>query len=232
MRIDRAQMKADAKQAMRGRRPSVYLVALGYAVIMLVLAALSTRLQFPGMTVATLLEMEPDSERYLVAMMQEPSFGAQLLSIALDIMSFLVGVGFTSFCLNVSRNLAAGFGNLFDAFGFVFRIIALQIMIAVFVFLWSCLFIIPGIVAGYRYSMAIYIMLDDPDKGVMQCIRESKEMTRGYKAQLFWLDVSFIGWGLLSYIPFVSLYTMPYMSVTTANYYRVISGRSAETEQI
>lgn len=86
-------------------------------------------------------------------------------------------------------------------------------------FLWGLLFVIPGIVASYRYRQALYLLLDHPEMGIMECISESKRMMRGHKAELFILDLSFLGWSLLTIIPFVSVYVLPYMQSTYAIYY-------------
>jgi uncharacterized membrane protein len=118
----------------------------------------------------------------------------------------------------------AGFGELFDGFGMFFKFLWLNILIGIFTFLWSLLFVIPGIVASYRYRMAIYIMIDNPEFSAMECIRRSKAMMAGRKWELFVLDLSFIGWGLLTAIPFVSLYVSPYIEITVANYYNALSG--------
>ena len=234
MQIDRRQMKLDAKAAMRGRRPSVYLVTLAFLIIGYVLGLLSLKLQFHGLSLEEIsyLASGQDPEALALAMTSGTSFFGSLLNVAISFMEIIIGVGYISFCLKVSRGLDAGYGDLFDGFGIFFRMLWLNILISIFVFLWSLLLVVPGIIASYSYSMAVYIMLDDPDKGALQCIRESKEMTRGYKWQLFVLDLSFIGWALLSAIPFVSLYTTPYMEVTTANYYRAISGRYEAPEHI
>jgi len=69
--------------------------------------------------------------------------------------------------------------------------------------------VIPGIIKGLSYSMAFYILADDPTKSVKQCIDESKEMMKGNKGKLFGLQLSFMGWVLLMYaviiIPFLVL---------------------------
>ena len=70
---------------------------------------------------------------------------------------------------------------------------------SIFIMLWTILLIVPGIIATLRYSQAFYILADDPSKGVMQCLKESKEMMKGNKAKLFCLELSFIGWCLLIY---------------------------------
>ena len=103
-----------------------------------------------------------------------------------------------------------------------FRLIALYIVESVFVFLWSLLFVIPGIVASYRYRLAIYLMLERPELGVMDCIRESKRLMNGRKGELFVMDLSFIGWTILTIIPFVSIFVTPYMQTTFAAYYLAV----------
>ena len=94
-------------------------------------------------------------------------------------------------------------------------------MISVFVLLWCILLIIPGIIAAYRYSQAIFIMVEDPNKGIMQCIRESKEMMAGHKMEYFILELSFFFWMLLGGVTcgLAYIYVYPYMAVTFANYY-------------
>ena len=232
--IDRGQMKLDARAAMREHTPSVYLVAFVFLVIMAVLDILSTKLQFPGMTLSEIASMyfeDATLERAVTAAMRNTSVGARFLGAAIQIMVSMISGGFLLFCLHVSRRSPAGVGTLFDLFAYFFRFLWLEILMGIFIFLWSLLLVIPGIVAAYRYSMALFIFFDDPEKGALQCIRESKEMTRGYKGQLFVLDLSFLGWILLSIIPVVRIFTEPYISVTKANYYRVLSGRADDPTQ-
>ena len=68
----------------------------------------------------------------------------------------------------------------------------------IFIFLWSLLFIVPGIIAAYRYRFALYNLCENPEMGVMEALNMSKAQTLGFKGQLFVLDLSFIGWYLLS----------------------------------
>ena len=68
------------------------------------------------------------------------------------------------------------------------------LMTQIFTFLWSLLFIIPGIVKAFAYSMAYYIKIDHPDYDWNACIKESMRIMRGHKWELFVLELSFIGW--------------------------------------
>ena len=141
----------------------------------------------------------------------------------------MVGAGFILFLLNTIRRTDACFGNLLDAFPLFFKLFMLSLLTGIFIFLWSLLLIFPGIIASYRYRQAIYILLDNPKKSALQCIRESKEMMKGHKGELFVMDLSFIGWSILSNIPYVGylaqIWTVPYINLSYALYYEKLSGR-------
>lgn len=86
----------------------------------------------------------------------------------------------------------------FERFG---KALGLLLYQALFIFLWSMLFIIPGIIASIRYSQAFFVLADDPNKSITQCMDESKFMMKGNKAKYFLLGLSFIGWLVLSVLP-------------------------------
>ena len=86
----------------------------------------------------------------------------------------------------------------FENFGKALGLFLYQML---FIFLWTLLFIIPGIIAAIRYSQAFYILADDPTKSVKQCMNESKAMMYGNKSKYFWLSMSFIGWSMLASLP-------------------------------
>ncbi|MDO5331673.1 MAG: DUF975 family protein [Bacillota bacterium] len=70
----------------------------------------------------------------------------------------------------------------------------LGLLMDIFVALWSILFVIPGIIKAYSYSMAYFIKADHPEYGWRQCIDESRKLMNGHKWELFVQDLSFIGW--------------------------------------
>ena len=101
-------------------------------------------------------------------------------------------------------------------------------MTSLFVTLWSLLFIIPGIIASYRYALAPYLMTENPEIGVMEAISRSKELMRGNKARLFCLQFSFLGWILLCILTLGigSLWLSPYMKAAEAAFYLDVTGRA------
>ncbi len=86
---------------------------------------------------------------------------------------------------------------------------------------------LPGIMASYRYRMSFYIMLDNPKMSALSCINLSKLMMLGRKWELFVLDLSFVGWQLLTLVPFVAIWVTPYQIITNINFYIALRDLSA-----
>ena len=99
-----------------------------------------------------------------------------------------------------------------------------------FVALWSLLFLIPGIVKSYAYSMAYYVKLDHPDYGWKACIDESRRLMNGHKWEKFVLDLSFLGWILVGVLCLGvgTLWVTPYMAATEAQFYEYVRSCAAE----
>ena len=110
-------------------------------------------------------------------------------------------LGLTLFFLAMFRRQIVGIGDVFLGFERYGKALGLFLFQGLFIVLWSLLFIVPGIIAAIRYSQAFFILADDPNKGIRQCMDESKMMMRGNKAKYFCLSLSFIGWGILASIP-------------------------------
>lgn len=131
-------------------------------------------------------------------------------------------VGCQKFFLNCSgedakvKDIFYGFKNGYG------RVIAVMFLRSVFIFLWSLLLIIPGIIKTYEYRMVPYILADNPELTTKEVYAKSKEMMRGQKWNAFVLDLSFLGWNILGVITFgiVTLfYVAPYENLTNAQLY-------------
>lgn len=97
--------------------------------------------------------------------------------------------------------------------------------------LWALLFIIPGIYKSYQYRLVPYIMAETPDMGFKEALQLSKDMMDGQKWNAFVLDLSFIGWHLLSVMTcgiLAVLYVAPYKNLTDAALYKAIKGSREE----
>ena len=113
------------------------------------------------------------------------------------------------------------FKGFTDDFGQTFLI---GLMTGIFTLLWSMLFVIPGIIKAYSYSMVYYIKIDHPEYDWRQCISESQAMMKGHKGELFMLDLSFIGWIIVGSmcLGVGILWVEPYMEASHAQFYESI----------
>ena len=130
--------------------------------------------------------------------LMNPGLLGTFISILTGLMSMVLASGFVMYCMAIRRGERAEYLTLFDGFSFVGKVILLNIVIYLFTFFWSLLFVIPGIIAAYRYRFALYNLYENPGIGVMEALNMSKQQTLGYKGQLFMLDLSYIGWLLLA----------------------------------
>lgn len=262
--MNRKQLKSQSKALIKTAQPKPVVTAIIYLLILAVLSFLSYKLVgsssielqsvydqfginfgFSDGNYEYNSYIDPDQFAYAI---QEamPTPGAAILDFAIQIVTLILGAGFTIFCLRTVRGMEASCWNLFDAFAMFFRVIWLYILEGIFIFLWSLLFIIPGFIAFYRYRQALYLLLEHPEMSALQCISESKRIMAGHKGELFVMDLSFIGWalliGLADYLGaelasligpsvlaqmldiiglglFVQFFVLPYMDLTYAGYY-------------
>lgn len=118
-------------------------------------------------------------------------------------------------------------GNLFSVFNReeYFGIVKTMFIKDVYNVLWFFLFIIPGIIKSYEYSMVPYILSKEPNLSTNEVISKSREMTDGHKWEMFVLDLSFIGWDLLASLLFGIgfIFLKPYKEATKAKLYTVLS---------
>jgi uncharacterized membrane protein len=141
---------------------------------------------------------------------------------------FLIGPSFSMsiimIFLALTKNIEPLVGDIFKGFELFGKALWLSIITRFFLILWSMLFIIPGMVKGVSYSMAPYILAENPHMTAREALRESKRITYGYKFDLFVLELSFIGWIMLGYLTLGLLYIwlVPYMTATLTNAYLVI----------
>lgn len=155
-----------------------------------------------------------------------------LISIVYLIVIFFIGgavaLGLKLFNIRLLANQhQKPFSTLFERFDIMFKALLLHLAMLFFIFLWTLLFIIPGIIASYRYAMAPYLMAQNPGLGVMEAIGQSKQMMTGHKGRLFLLELSFIGWVLLCFLTagIGFLWLSPYINVSEAAFYLDLTGQ-------
>ena len=131
--------------------------------------------------------------------------GPELLSMFASVFTMLAGwilaTGFALYCMGIRQREIMDYGTLFDGFSFTGKIIALNFVMNFFICLWSMLFMIPGVIAYYRYRFALYNLCENPGLSVMEALDMSKRQTQGWKLELLKLDLSYLGWIVLSLLP-------------------------------
>ena len=145
-----------------------------------------------------------------------------VISIAQFIIGGAVQLGYCKYLLKQYDRQNPAISDLFSEFNRLGEGLCLRLLTALFTILWTLLFIIPGIVASYSYAMAPFIMAEDPECTAQDAIRRSKELMQGHKAELFWLDLSFIGWALLCILTcgIGAFFLAPYTAASHAAFYR------------
>ena len=99
------------------------------------------------------------------------------VSILVGLVALVLNAGYYCYCFGILRREQMPYESLFDAFPFAGKVILLSIVEGVFIFLWSMLFVIPGIIAAYRYSFAMLNLCENPELGVMEALNLSKQQT-------------------------------------------------------
>ncbi|TAH73808.1 MAG: DUF975 family protein [Anaerolineaceae bacterium] len=157
----------------------------------------------------------------------QPYLGLLLFALLWSIICFVVGGAVTLGYARFNMELVAKdrrtvfFSDLFCQFHRIGAGFVMQLLRGLFVFLWSLLLIIPGIIASYSYSMTAFIMVDNPEYGALEAITASKKMMMGNKWRLFCLHFSFIGWNILSVLTcgIGHLWLVPYIEAANAAFY-------------
>lgn len=200
--MNRAELKSAAKSQIKGKIGILFVISLIIALISGAAGFILSFIPFVGPLIS--------------AIIISPAFALSLVKVYINVVSGTKPEVADSFC---------GFNDFWSAF-------KVNFLVGLFTFLWSLLFIIPGIVKGFSYSMSLYILAENKGKPALECIKESKDMTNGYKMDLFVLGLSFIGWILLSSITLgiALIWVAPYMYATYTNAYNFLKTQKANKQ--
>lgn len=158
-------------------------------------------------------------------------FTSVLLSIVIAAVTYVLNMGVQNW-FRRSIYEKTPMKEIFRPFsgGRLWSNIGMCLLIQLFTFLWSLLFIVPGIVKALSYSMAMYIKAENPNISAARAIELSRIITDGHKGDLFYLDLSFWGWFLLSALTYNILgivYVFPYFYAAHAFAYEEIKAEAA-----
>ena len=158
-----------------------------------------------------------------------------LIGLVLFILALPLTWGFQTLFLGAVRGGDATAKDMFEGYNkeLFSRVLTTTLLYYVYVFLWSLLLLIPGCIKAYSYAMTPYILKDNPEMKNNAAIEESMRMMDGHKLELFLLDLSFIGWALLSLLTcgIGFLWLTPYMNMARVNFYEDLKKASVEVKE-
>ena len=145
-----------------------------------------------------------------------------ILSFVNFILGGVVQLGYAGFLLKQQDREIGSVKDLFSQFDRFGQGFLQSFLRGLYVFLWSLLFVIPGIIKLFSYAMTPFIMADNPNMTAKEAITASKQLMRGHKWELFCLSFSFIGWELLAILTLGigEIFLAPYVEAAYAAFYR------------
>ncbi len=224
------QFKNEALAALRGNWGKAVLLTLVYLILVGIAAGpvsyqsvqMETYMQENGArTVYQMASLMQDPEYLAMAQRLNGTSGLTTLVSILLIYPFAVG-----FLNSLRKLLVTGDNNLVPnafhiAFSNYWHKVWAMLWAYILTVLWSLLFIIPGIIKSFSYAMTPFIIEEYPELTATEAIHRSRMMMRGHKFDLFWLLLSFIGWGILNIftLGIGTLWLVPYMETSMAAFY-------------
>ena len=222
---NRQQVKEQAKQIMKRNYWKMFVVTL----IASILTGEKT----------TIIERVQDFTSNNLSYDSQPIFYSsnfELIFYSFISVASILGILYTIFIGNVivvgkngyfikNHNDNPELSEIFNGFkGNYLNVVKIMFLMDLKTLLWLFLFIVPGLIKAYEYSMIPYLLAENPDLSASQAFSLSKQMTTGQKMDLFVLDLSFIGWGFLGLIccGIGLLFVQPYPEATKAEVYLIL----------
>ena len=208
MELNRRELKAQVRERMRGIRPPFWQVTLIYLLLTDV--------------VITMVDLSGASD------LSRPGMLPMFLTFLTSLYTLVMRFGYQLWALRASRGQQPSWGTLFDGFSMAGRVVLMMLFVCLFLVGWTLLLSLPAAAlmafvyltfspvlsiliyflavlaialwSYYRYAMAPYLLMDHPEFSPLTAVRESVNLTRGWKWEFFKLDLSFLGWYLVNQI--------------------------------
>lgn len=212
--FDRKEMKLKAKESLKGNFGAAIIACL----IILLLAIIPT--------IANTI-------------LGDDSIMSTIISIVVEVLAVFLSVGLSKFYMDIAIKGKGEVKTLFWGSNLYVKAFMISLIISIATILGTILFIVPGVVVALMYSQAIYVMIDNPDMSVTECLQTSRAIMKGYKWDYFVFELSFIGWYLLIIVTLglAYFYAVPYFTTASVNYYinlvkvyKIYNGISDNTE--
>lgn len=163
----------------------------------------------------------------------ESTYKADIFNIVYSFVLIPFYVSFYWFFLSLSRLETPKVSQLFTIYAdweTSKRVFLTSILQGIFIFLWTLLLIIPGIIKSLAYSQYYFVLRDHPEYSITEAITESRKLMDGYKWKYFLLNLSFIGWSILAIITLGIgfLWLIPYITTCLAAFYDKVTEVQAQ----
>lgn len=235
----RVQIKEEAKALIRTGRVSPILVSAIVIVVELVMSEIVSLLEYGSLSVTQMYDILQSGDLESMATMTTTSHpAAGFVSILVSLVTMVLAAGYYTYLMGIRRGQEMPYSSVLEGLDIAGKVIWCNILMSLKVFLWSLLFVFPGIIAAYRYRFAIYNIIENPQMTASEAIAASCRQTEGWKMELFVLDLSFIGWSFLVFLTggILGIWYRPYFILSDLGYYEMCKGlitgsdsRDAET---
>lgn len=240
--MDRAQLKHLARQSIAFSRPNAALVTLVYCLLLYAVSFVNP----VDYDLAQSMAANPLQALSIFGLRNTAVFG---LAMLLSLLFSVISAGYSKYCLDISRGLEAGFGTLLELVPQVLKYICINLLsnlagivfaiaagVAMAMTAWllpvlmivAVAAVVGSVYISLGFSQTVFIAIDNPDMGALECLSESWHMMRGLRLEYFIMTLSFIPWLFACAFVIPALWVVPYMQTTMANYYKLISGQPME----
>lgn len=225
-----AEFRARARAVLRGKWP---LAVIAWAAANLLGGATNTGVEFEVEVESQKIQLEigmAEFELQSGLFHWAPAFllAVLVMAVVLVIVGSVVNLGYARFNLGLVDGEEARMEHLVSYFPWIKNALCTRLLVGLNVLVGTLLFVVPGIIQAYTYAMTSYILAEDPELTAGQAMARSRQLMRGSRWRLFCLDLSFIGWALLSALTLGigNLLLCPYEEAARAAFYRDLTARS------
>ncbi|MCC8161416.1 MAG: DUF975 family protein [Oscillospiraceae bacterium] len=234
-----SQLKQDAKNVLSGKywySFGVYVILSTASYIISMIASSIMTVPVSGLLSALLASCHSQSAEFLAAVtvLITSAVGVVVMIIASLVILTPLETGLIKFFINETT----GTHDMYDLL-FVFKnrmgnVVLIGFLKNLYVFLWSLLLIVPGIVKSYEYSMISYIIAENPSLDRKRAFEISKALTDGNKLKIFLFSLSFIGWILLACLTcgIGMMFLAPYMQASFTQLYIDLKSQAIENGSV
>ena len=229
-----SQNKREARECLRGNWTPAVLATAVYCVIAVfcITPSYLYPLTHPNYTQDLAYAMQTNNISDMMGIYGGITRLSSITSLLYILVLNVLVVGFMNAFLKFYREKDTAItGNMFNfAFNNYGHKILGMFLMGLFIALWTLLLVIPGIIKTFSYAMTPYILHEYPNVGVNDSIDISRKMMKGHKLDLFLLELSFIGWGILCIftLGIGFLWLTPYMQTSLAIFYEDVKAEYIE----